>query len=44
LKCLDDREALSANARRTAESYSMETVGKKMVSLYEDVVDRRKTP
>jgi len=44
IRCLENKDALSANARQTAESYSMEAVGKKMVSLYEDVVGRRGIP
>jgi 1,2-diacylglycerol 3-alpha-glucosyltransferase len=42
MKCLNEKEGLKANARRTAESYSMEAVGKKMISLYEDVVRKEK--
>lgn len=38
MKCLADGDAMSANARATAESYSMEAVGKKMISLYEDII------
>ncbi|MDR1954621.1 MAG: glycosyltransferase [Candidatus Methanoplasma sp.] len=43
MKCLERKNDLSANARRTAESYSMEAVGKKMMSLYEDVINNGKT-
>jgi len=38
LKCLRDKDILSPGARKTAEFYSMEAVGMKMISLYEDVV------
>lgn len=41
-KCLGKKYELSANARKTAESYSMETVGKKMIATYESVIQQRK--
>ncbi|MDR1405505.1 MAG: glycosyltransferase [Candidatus Methanoplasma sp.] len=41
-KCLECGEMLSSNARKTAESYSMESVGKRMESLYADIVSKRK--
>ena len=37
LKCLDNLDALKVNARKTAETYSMETVGRKLENLYADV-------
>jgi len=37
LKCLDNKEILAVNARKTAESYSTETVGRKLEALYEDI-------
>ncbi|MDR3075296.1 MAG: glycosyltransferase [Candidatus Methanoplasma sp.] len=43
-RCLGCGETLSANARRTAESYSMETVGKKMESLYEEIIGKSRRP
>jgi len=42
-KCLENKDRISPNARKTAESYSMEAVGKKMVSLYESVIDSNET-
>jgi len=38
-KCLADKERLAPNARKTAESYSTEVVGKKLEALYEAVAD-----
>ena len=38
MRCLENKEYMSTYARRTAESYSMKSVGKKMTLLYEDVV------
>ncbi|MCL2032281.1 MAG: glycosyltransferase [Methanomassiliicoccaceae archaeon] len=43
MKCLESKEGMSANARKTAEEYSMEATGKKMISLYESVVSSRKS-
>ena len=40
MKCLDSKGLLSQNARRTAESYSMEAIGKKMIALYESVIGK----
>ena len=37
LKCLDNKDVMAINARRTAESYSTETVGRKLEALYEDI-------
>lgn len=38
MKCLENRDRLSANARRTAEEYSMESTTKKTIELYESVI------
>lgn len=40
MKCLENKDAMSSSARRTAESYSMEAVGKRMLSLYEEITGR----
>ncbi len=37
-KCLDNKERLTPNARKTAEHYSMGSVAKRMLALYEDVI------
>ncbi|MCL2148409.1 MAG: glycosyltransferase [Methanomassiliicoccaceae archaeon] len=37
LRCLEGGEGMSANARRTAEGYSMRAVAKRMADLYESV-------
>ena len=42
IKCLDNKDAIASDARRIAESYSMESTGRRMVSLYEDVVSKKK--
>ncbi|MDR0309190.1 MAG: glycosyltransferase, partial [Candidatus Methanoplasma sp.] len=41
MKCLENKGSMSASARRTAESYSMESVAKRMISLYEKVANRK---
>jgi Glycosyltransferase len=38
-KCLTDKERLAPNARKTAESYSTEVVGKKLEALYKAVAN-----
>ncbi|MDR0888194.1 MAG: glycosyltransferase [Candidatus Methanoplasma sp.] len=40
VNCLESKGTLSDNARKTAETYSMETVGKKLTEVYEQVVDK----
>lgn len=42
-KCLENKERLSTNARKAAESYSMETVGRKMVAMYESVIAEKQS-
>lgn len=37
-KCLEHKEDMISNARKTAEGYSMESVGRRMIALYEDVI------
>jgi len=44
MKCLENRDEIAPNARRIAESYSMEATGKKMIALYESVVEDCKKP
>jgi 1,2-diacylglycerol 3-alpha-glucosyltransferase len=42
MKCLDSHGSMSRDARRIAETYSMEATGKKMISLYESIVSSKK--
>ncbi|MCL2295510.1 MAG: glycosyltransferase, partial [Methanomassiliicoccaceae archaeon] len=42
-KCLENKDTIALNARKTAEEYSMEATGKKMISLYESVISSKKT-
>ena len=43
MKCLENKDRIAPNARKTAEYYSMEATGKRMISLYESVVSGGKT-
>jgi glycosyltransferase involved in cell wall biosynthesis len=42
MKCLESHGSMSRDARRIAETYSMEATGKKMIALYESIVSRKK--
>ncbi|MDR2846089.1 MAG: glycosyltransferase [Candidatus Methanoplasma sp.] len=37
MKCLDNKDTLTDNARKTAETYSMETVGKRLTDVYTQI-------
>ncbi|MDR3206321.1 MAG: glycosyltransferase [Candidatus Methanoplasma sp.] len=37
IKCLDGKESMAAAARATAETYSMEAVGRRLASVYESL-------
>ncbi|MDR0508411.1 MAG: glycosyltransferase [Candidatus Methanoplasma sp.] len=38
MKCLENKDRIAPNARRTAEEYSMEVVGRKITTLYEEII------
>jgi 1,2-diacylglycerol 3-alpha-glucosyltransferase len=44
MKCLNSHGSMSLDARRIAETYSMEATAKKMAALYESIVNSKKNP
>ena len=43
-KCFDSHGSMSRDARRIAETYSMEATAKKMIALYESIIESKKNP